>query len=135
MPDQCWTNVNTLTMTCCEQLQPLPNAGPTIAFYLGSIPSNILNKRLLIISTFIPLLSFISIMFFSFWSVLTSFMIVWQMDLIYGFSSLVLSPTGVEYPIFCMGLRESFQEINELRNICKKNMRKWDQFRVIHISE
>ena len=33
--DQCWANVNTLTMTCCKQLKPLPNVGPPIACYLG----------------------------------------------------------------------------------------------------
>ena len=31
----CWANVSTQTMTCCQQLQPLPNAGQTIACYLG----------------------------------------------------------------------------------------------------
>ena len=31
---QCWANVSTPT-TCCQQLQPLPNVGPTIACYLG----------------------------------------------------------------------------------------------------
>ena len=27
----CWANVSTPTMTCCQQLQPLPNVGPTTA--------------------------------------------------------------------------------------------------------
>ena len=34
--NQCWVNVSTPTMTCCQQLQPLPNVGLTIASYLGS---------------------------------------------------------------------------------------------------
>ena len=33
--NQCWANVSTPTMTCCQLLQPLPNVGPTIACYFG----------------------------------------------------------------------------------------------------
>ena len=31
-----WANVSTPTMTCCQQLQPLPDVGPTIACFLGT---------------------------------------------------------------------------------------------------
>ena len=40
----CWACVSTPTMTCCQQLQPLPNVGPTIACYLG-IPLCITKKQ------------------------------------------------------------------------------------------
>ena len=35
--DQCCANVSLPTMTCSQQLQPLPNLGPTITCYLGFI--------------------------------------------------------------------------------------------------
>ena len=34
--DQSRANVSTPTKTYCQQLQPLPNVGPTIACYLGT---------------------------------------------------------------------------------------------------
>ena len=30
--DQCLANVSTPTLICCQQLRPLPNVGPLIAF-------------------------------------------------------------------------------------------------------
>ena len=38
---QFWANVSTPTMTCCQQFQPLPNVGPTIACYLGMLMCHI----------------------------------------------------------------------------------------------
>ena len=45
---QCWVNVSTPSMTCCQQLQPLPNVGPTIACFLGKLSD-------IIITTFLKL--------------------------------------------------------------------------------
>ena len=32
---KCWTVFGKFTMTCCQQLQHVPNVGPTIGCYLG----------------------------------------------------------------------------------------------------
>ena len=37
--DQCWTNV-TITLTCFQHLQQLPNVGHTIDCYLGELLNN-----------------------------------------------------------------------------------------------